>query len=106
MTKFKHQGDVKFVPVAEMPKGKEVKHNGSDVLALGETTGHKHVITVARPEMMIITVLDGNKFINLLGPAVVTHEEHSDIALAPGIYRIGAEREVDWFAQTTRKVID
>ena len=106
MNKLKHQGDVVFIPVDKMPSGKTIKHNGSDVLALGETTGHKHLITVARPDQMIITILDGNKFINLLSPAVVTHEEHGDIALAPGIYRIGAEREVDYFSMTTRNVID
>ena len=106
MKNFKHQGDVVFIPVAKMPVGKEIKHNGSDVLALGETTGHKHVIMVALPDQMFITVLDGNKFITLLAPGTVTHEEHKTITLDPGIYRIGQEREKDWFALTVHKVID
>ena len=78
MTTFKHQGDIPFHPFNGEIKGTKVKHNGSVVLALGEKTGHKHV----------------------------THNQHGTLTIAPGTYRVGQEREVDHFAQVTRKVID
>jgi hypothetical protein len=40
------------------------------------------------------------------GNATVSHEEHKTLKVAPGIYRVGKEREKDHFAGVVRKVID
>jgi len=105
--KFKFQGDVMFHPFnGDLPE-KKINHNGSFVLALGETTGHKHVITVDRPDQMEMRQLPNGEYVMILKTqGTVTHEEHKTIFLAPGTYRVGKEREVDHFSQTVRKVID
>ena len=105
---FKHQGDVPFFPFDGKVTGTKVKHSGSVVLALGEHTGHKHVITVMDAnDMEAWKQLDGGWIISLKTEAQLTHNQHGALTVAPGLYRVGHEREVDWFAEgITRKVID
>lgn len=106
MTKYRRHGDVGLFPLSSLPKGKVEKHNGSFVLALGETTGHKHVITVEREDAMTIVTTDEGRFIELKMPGTLTHEEHGTITVEPGIYFQVAEREMDWFGLSVKKVID
>lgn len=103
----KRHGDINFHPV-DKSEGKVVKHRGSFVVGLGETTGHKHVLTVSNPEDLIIKKdSQGNYFFELISEGALTHEEHKTIRIAPGIYKRFQEEEVDHFAQSiTRKVID
>lgn len=105
---FKHQGDVPFHPYKGKIIGEFTKHNGSVVLALGEQTGHKHIISVPNVEdMTIYRLADGGWIVDLRGMATVTHEEHGSITIAPGLYRVGKEREVDHFADSVvRQVVD
>ena len=104
---FKHQGDITFIPQDIQLSEKLESHNGSFVLALGEHTGHKHVITVERPESMKIQKIgDEMYFLFLSEPATITHEEHKSNTIEPGTYRVGKERELDHFSKVTRKVID
>jgi len=102
---FKHQGDINFVTTTSV-LGNKINHKGSFTLALGEKTGHKHVITVANPDSMEIYQDGATYFITLKTEAKVTHNQHGTITLAPGIYRMGHEREHDYFAEVTRQVID
>lgn len=107
MTTFKHQGDIPFFPFNGEIKGQQTKHNGSVVLALGEKTGHKHVITVENPsDMQAWKRLGGGWIITLKAMATLTHNQHGALTIAPGTYRIGQEREHDYFAEVTRQVID
>lgn len=90
----------------ELPEEK-LKHIGSFTLALGEQTGHRHVITVERPDQMEMRQLATGEYVLVLtAPGTVTHEEHKQIVLPPGIYRAGKEREKDWFSLSVRQVID
>lgn len=105
--KFAHQGDIPFFPFVGQIKGTLTKHTGSVVLALGEKTGHKHVITVANPnDMEAWKQLEGGWIISLKTKAQVTHNQHGAIIIAPGLYRVGQEREYDYFQEVQRKVID
>lgn len=108
MSKFVHQGDVPFHPYKGEITGTLTKHNGSVILALGEQTGHKHVITVPKVEdMTVYRLADGGWIVDLRSNATVTHEEHGPITVAPGLYRVGKEREVDHFADSVvRQVVD
>ena len=100
---FRH-GDLPIHPVSEKEvKGEVVKHNGSFVLALGEQTGHKHVITCER---MTIRQDAHGYYLSLDSEATLTHEEHQTITLPPGIYFQGHEREHDWFLNATRRIVD
>lgn len=104
---FKHQGDVPFHPYKGKIKGELVTHKGSVVLALGEQTGHKHVITVPKIDDMEARKLpDGGWILTLKTDGTVTHEEHGPVVIPAGVYRVDKEREVDHFAEVTRKVVD
>lgn len=100
-------GDISFHSV-EKVEGKIIKHNGTFVYGLGETTGHKHVLTVENPQDLIIKKDSaGNFYFELLAVGKLTHEEHKVISLPIGIYRKFQEEEVDHFAgSVSRKVID
>ena len=107
MNKFIHQGDIPFAPFTGTITGAVTKHAGSVVLALGEKTGHKHVITVVNPnDMEVWKQLEGGWIISLKTEAQLTHNQHGAIIVAPGTYRVYQEREHDWFSEVTRKVID
>lgn len=99
--KFKHQGDIKFVPFTGKVTGAE-KQNKVTV-GWGETTGHTH--DVFCDDMKVVKTDAG--FILVLGSeGTVRHQEHKEIKLAPGTYIVRHERERDWFQMTNRKVID
>src|SRR4051812_26848599 len=100
-------GDVVFHKTEKI-EGEIIKHNGSFVLAEGETTGHKHVITVpSLDDMEVRKTADGGYILTLRTEAKVSHEEHKELTIAPGTYYVGKEREVDHFAGSiTRQVID
>ena len=107
MNEFKHQGDVTIHPYKGSVKGKELTHNGSYTLAYGEKTGHHHTIAVENPKAMTVQELpNGYVLLTLTEPGTITHQEHLQITVAPGTYRVGHEREKDWFSLTTRQVID
>ena len=104
---FKIQGDIPFFPYSGEMKGEKVTHNGSIVLALGEHTGHKHVITI--PDIMDMTAYktaDGGWILQLKSEAQLSHNQHGPLTIKPGTYRVGKEREMDWFQSVKRDVID
>ncbi len=100
-------GDIGFIP-NKKSEGEVVKHKGSFVVGYGETTGHKHVLTVKNPEDLVIKKdIKGNYYFELLSEGKLTHEEHKTITIPPGTYKKFQEEEVDHFAgSVTRKVID
>lgn len=103
---FYRHGDLNF-HLYDGEEGKEINHKGSFVLAEGETTGHKHVITVARVDDMEITQLPTGEYVFVLKKdAKINHEEHKTIELPKGKYIMRHEREYDYFQLATRQVID
>ena len=97
------QGDV-YLFAAQVPKGanKIGKNRGRYVLAEGEATGHAHVIEedVAVYEEGGILYIANEITINL------RHEEHKEITIPPGQWRVGIVQEYDPFEQEARKVQD
>jgi hypothetical protein len=65
------------------------------VLAYGEATGHAHAIR--EPGAMLFfgkgNAANEDRFLRVLRPVNLTHEEHSPIALTPGLYRVRRQRE-------------
>ena len=108
---FRRHGDLNFHEISKeeynATKGEVIKHNGSFVLQEGETTGHRHVITVPDITNMEIKKLpDGSWALHAKG-ATLTHEDHKTVEIAPVYYRQNREREVDHFnLSVERKVID
>ena len=100
-------GDLNFRAVDKAEGRKVELKEGKFVLALGEHTGHKHVISVPRMEDMdIYEGADGGYFLVLRSEGTLTHEEHKPITFAPGTYKMGTEREFDYMLAQVRKVQD
>lgn len=97
------------VPLHKTDKveGDKQNHEGSVILAWGETTGHNHQLTVENPtDLEVYKITDNEWTLVLKSEGKLTHPEHKTLTIPPGTWRVGREREVDWFTQTTRKVID
>jgi hypothetical protein len=88
MNNYRH-GDVSLHQTQSLPDGLQlVEHNGSFAIALGEVTGHRHLVTVEKPEHMTLYLDPSTNLyvLNLTAPAKISHEEHATITLEPGIY--------------------
>lgn len=104
------QGDVLFFQMDELPKDLtpvKVKDPRGVVFAEGEVTGHCHA-TLLDEFIEVFQDPNNEMWVNITGekPKVVTHQEHGDIALDPGVYKIGIVQEVDPFSEEIRKVAD
>jgi len=107
-------GDVNLIPISEEQfkkvKGKVIEHNGSYILARGEATGSKHMITTEKKQKMkLILGDDNNLYFALTSEAKLTHTYDHEILTTPkvGFYIQVAERELDHFANSVvRKVQD
>lgn len=99
-------GDVTLQTYNGKIEGQEVKHNGLFKLALGETTGHSHKLTVPKVSDMEIYETAFGRIIRLKTDGTLTHEEHKTITIPAGDYIQKQEREMDWFQKTIRKVLD
>lgn len=88
------QGDVLLQQVAAIPDG--ATHvpvpTGRAVLALGELTGHAHVLTSVDGALGESHTAD-QRFVTLSAGGVLTHEEHAVIAVAAGTYEVVRQRE-------------
>ena len=73
---------------AALPK--KTKKLDTDIIVLGEATGHAHRIvngTIYRAQ--------GVRYIKAKKGAELVHEEHGPIKIEPGIYEIVIQREFD-----------
>lgn len=86
------QGDVLLTEVGEAPeRARPVRRDaGRVILAYGEVTGHAHAIASPRARLL---ELDGERYLEVTGPATLDHEEHDAIELAPATYRVVIQRE-------------
>lgn len=110
--KMYRQGDVLLIQVAELPKRnmKDITPIDRIVLAHGEVTGHAHAIYPEVTEHVIRKRLkDGDKpilkarlwdhgaerFLQVVEKTSLKHEEHGEIPLDKGVYRVVRQREYD-----------
>jgi hypothetical protein len=103
------QGDVLVMPMPkeELPGGlvqAPRDRRNRMVLALGEATGHAHVITGERVSMLCPPDDPERLFLLIEGYGRLGHEEHGPIALSPGAYRVIRQRE--YFPGAIRPVAD
>ena len=102
---YRH-GDISLHPIKEV-EGESIKHSGKFVLAEGETTGHKHVLSVPSvDDMEVFRTPEGGLYMRLKKDGEITHEEHRRVKVKKGTYKLVNEREYDWFALKTVKVLD
>ena len=106
MTHRRH-GDLLFSPVNKLPEGLTAQNNnGAFILALGEHTNHKHVITKQEGTLDIFKDKNGSIFLVVDGKSVLTHEEHKPIEFTTGTYKMTHEREYDYFLDEVTRVQD
>ncbi len=102
--KLYRQGDVllKKIDGGEY-NGKKTKSSKENriVLAYGEVTGHAHAIY---DEGAILTETENQRFLEIVKPLTLDHEEHDSIALEPGFYEVIQQRE--YSPERIRKVVD
>lgn len=85
------QGDVMMELVDEEPKGlKTLKAKGAVVLALGEVTGHMH--QVESGAALLEHPKTKARFLRVVKPTALKHEEHAPVKLKPGLYRTWIQR--------------
>ena len=87
------QGDVFLERLESLPAVLQPakRDNGRIVLAYGETTGHAHII-----EADVVTSFvdaEGTLYLDVAEKTIVKHQDHADILLPPGVYRIVHQRE-------------
>lgn len=94
------QGDVLIRPTKKAPseQAKRIADNGRVILAYGEATGHAHeVVGVDNadpvPAMALFEEPDGTRLLVVKRDALLKHDEHGAIALAPGGYEVIRQRE-------------
>lgn len=114
------QGDVALIKVPKMPAGcTEVPlDKGRIVLAYGEVTGHAHAIEVEQITPRVKEIAEaviararlwrasnGERFLEVMAPVSLKHEEHTEHVILPGIYHV--PRQVEYVApEITRNVHD
>jgi hypothetical protein len=83
------QGDVILIPTQSI-EGEQLPHL---TLAEGEVTGHKHRISEGEAELY---ERNGTLYLKVLSPtALLTHEEHKQIAIPQGDWVIRIQREYE-----------
>ncbi len=86
------QGDVLLVPIDEIPEAARPlrRIGGRVVLAEGEVTGHAHAI---RSTAATLLEAGEDRFLQVGSGVTLDHEEHAQIDVAPGTYRVVIQRE-------------
>lgn len=90
------QGDVYIVRIDRLPKeAKRHENKGDIILALGEVTGHAH--RIKNRDAVEYRTPGGICFIEVPEktnePVTITHEEHGEHVLTPGIYEKRISKE-------------
>lgn len=104
MKKIYRQGDVLLVPAQAIPA--EAKAQTHLTLAYGEVTGHHHrfapdsAATFFRPDDAGM----GGGWLEVRETALLEHEEHTAIAIPPGLYRVAIQ--VEETPEAVRRVED
>ena len=98
LTHFR-QGDVYLERIDTMNTEGYTKRKPSNnrlVLAYGEVTGHHHSINLLETsDVELYENKDGDMLLKINTEAVVEHQEHSAITIAPGKYEVYIQEEYD-----------
>jgi len=105
-----HQLDEKDTILALKNGGekKERKNLDEYVVALGEATGHKHVLRMESPGSLTVVEIvgEGRVIFELKSKGTMSHDEHDSFEMEPGTYERKIEREFDPFEAVARQALD
>jgi len=98
------QGDVPFVKIEKLPKAAKPRKGNNRIVALGENTGHHHVVESAK----MYDDEFGNLFALVEKPTRLLHQQHGAIVLEPGIYQFGLRGalQVEYQGEEERRARD
>lgn len=96
---YLQQGDV-ILTRCEKLSGARKPH--SLTLALGEATGHHHTVVGEATAYIIDDIV----YLDVDGDATLTHQEHGNIKLDTGTYRMSKVYEYDHMLEESREVVD
>lgn len=111
------QGDIELVKIKELPNNLKSKFKGNSyILAYGEVTGHRHEL---RAECEVLEDEQGLSYLVVTKEGKLVHgykdvteekqagvDRHDTHIIKPGIYKLGNEREYDYFTELIQKVTD
>ena len=99
------QGDVLITAVSSIPKNakKLAPEDGRIVLAHGEVTGHAHAIADVE-HVTMLEVDNGIRYLDASMDVFLRHEEHGEIVIPAGRYRVTRQRE--YSPEAIRNVAD
>lgn len=103
--KYIQQGDVIFKSIDTLPESAKLDKKFKGVVQEGEHTGHAHRLH-GNDFAMFIDPESLERFLELSMPTPIRHEEHKEIILPPGRYKIGIVREYDHLKEEARAVLD
>lgn len=106
--KFFQQGDVVIKVISDFPKGERVQDEQmkSKTLAYGEVTGHAHRLLYEHNNSVETFRILNTIFMNVTAPVLLRHEEHNEIKIPIGKYKIDIVRETDHMTGVIREVAD
>lgn len=100
MGKWIRHGDV-ILDIVDEVKCKQKKAT-EEVLAEGEVTGHKHILS----GQMLVGMDGGHKYATILGETELRHDDHNTLVIPEGkSVKVSMQREVDLLGQV-RQVLD
>ena len=103
--KYGFHGDLHVISVTSIPKDAEATKE--TVLEYGEVTGHAHRLNGdAGDAFTVFKTKAGAKFLHVVRPVDLSHEEHATRVIQPGDYEIRRTREADHMSGVTRLVAD
>ena len=90
------QGDILFKTISGgIPN--DAIDTGGRIIALGESTGHKH--EMLRAKVMRSSTSPDIQYVEIVEPDKAVHDEHREIRLDAGKYQVIRQREYDYTAQ-------
>lgn len=102
-------GDVIVERIESLPTDfNEMKDCPDKALAYGEATGHLHQLIHDEPNKIQLRECQKTKikYLRVVEPVALRHQEHREIMFPPGDYRIGIQQEYDPFEKLSRRVAD
>lgn len=96
-------GDFCFRGIETLPK-KLIKQKDK-VVGWGEVTGHSHRFSVDAPVTLFLAD-DKKRYMEVLSPSIISHEEHHPLTILPGKYEIISEKEYSYEDHDARLVVD
>lgn len=102
MEQYFLHGDVHLISIESIPN--DVDPMREKVLEYGEVTGHAHRFTT--DTAAVFQAKDGCRYLRVIEPTDLKHEEHHTRTIPPGDFEIRRTRETDHLTGVTRQIAD